>query len=465
MKKGEIVTLRIDSAAYEGKGIGKLDGLAVFVGGTAPGDLVEARITKKKSSFAEATLLNVLEPGPDRITPPCQHANVCGGCTWQHVSYLAQTEFKRGHVRDHLHRIGGLRTLEPHPTIACSDSFHYRNKMEYTFAERRWLTDAEVASGEMFTQTTALGLHIPGRYDKILNLNECHLQIPISYEILDFVRAYAIREQIPAYNSHTRSGFLRNLMIRNGQNTGDLMVNLVTYAYNESILLPLKDALLTEFPSITTIVVNVNDTQSPTSIGRYEEILHGTGHITETLGKHTYRIGPNAFFQTNTPQAELLYDTAKAYAEIGSNDLVYDLYCGVGSISLHVSDVARHVVGVELNETAIANARKNAADNGVTNVSFEQGDMKDVFSDDLIAKYGLPDVLITDPPRAGMHADVVQRLIDLKIPKIIYVSCNSSTLARDLSLMSGVYETTQVQPVDMFPHTYHIECVAQCKRL
>lgn len=466
MKKGDTVTLRIDSAAYEGKGIGKLDGLAVFVAGSAPGDLVSARITKKKSSFAEATLIQVLEPGADRIPPRCRHADVCGGCTWQHVRYEAQTAFKHDQVRDHLVRIGGLKDVDVLPTLACDNAFHYRNKMEYTFAERRWLTQAEIESDDVIDNSTlALGLHIPGRYDKILNLDECHLQIPESYAMLDWLRAYAIHNGIPAYNSHTRSGVLRNLMVRNGQNTGDLMVNLVTYTDDDTLLLPLKDAMLAAFPSITTFVVNVNDTQSPTSIGRYEKVLHGPGHITERLGAHTYRIGPNAFFQTNTPQAERLYAVAKDYANIRPTDTVYDLYCGVGSISLFVSDAAKTVVGVELNETAIANARKNADDNGVTNVYFEQGDMKDVFSDELIAKYGKPDVLITDPPRAGMHEDVVRRLIDLRIPRIVYVSCNSATLARDLALMSGTYKTQRVQPVDMFPHTYHIESVAVCELL
>lgn len=466
MKKGDTVTLRIDSAAYEGKGIGKLDGLAVFVAGTAPGDLICARVTKKKSSFAEATLLQVLEPGPDRILPRCRHADVCGGCTWQHVRYVSQTAFKHDHVRDHLVRIGGLKDVDVRPTLACDNAFHYRNKMEYTFAERRWLTQEEVDSDAVIDNSTlALGLHIPGRYDKILNLHECHLQIPESYAMLDWLRNYAIHNHIPAYNSHSRSGVLRNLMVRNGQHTGDLMVNLVTFTDNDDILLPLKDAMLAAFPQITTFVVNVNDTQSPTSVGRYEKVLYGPGHITETLGPHTYRIAPNAFFQTNTPQAERLYATAKEYAKIRPTDIVYDLYCGVGSISLYVSDAAKTVVGVELNETAIANARKNATDNGVHNVFFEQGDMKDVFSDELISRYGRPDVLITDPPRTGMHEDVVRRLIELRIPRIVYVSCNSATLARDLALMSGTYKTLRVQPVDMFPHTYHIECVAVCELL
>ena len=459
------MTLTVEAAAYEGKGIAKTDGLAVFIPGTAPGDRVSARITRKKSSFAEGVLLEVLEPGPDRIDPLCRHASICGGCSWQHVTYVAQTAFKRDQVRDHLHRIGGLRHIEPHPTLACDSPFGYRNKMEYTFAESRWLSEEEIASGKPVDRTSpALGLHIPGRYDKILNLEECHLQIPVSYAILDAVRAHAREHGIPAYNTHTRQGYLRNLMIRNGQNTGDLMVNLVVNGFDEGILFPIRDMLLRRFPDITTILVNVNDTPSPTSVGRYEEILHGPGHITERLGAHRYEIGANAFFQTNTPQAERLYEVAKRYADIHPGDLVYDLYCGVGTISLYVSDQAREVVGIELNETAIANAEANRDRNGVRNVRFRQGDVQRAFSDELLAETGIPDVLITDPPRAGMHPDVVERLIALPIPTIVYVSCNSSTLARDLALLDATYETTDVQPVDMFPQTYHIECVARLKR-
>jgi 23S rRNA (uracil1939-C5)-methyltransferase len=459
------VTLTVDAAAYEGKGIAKADGLAVFIPGTAPGDRVSARITRKKSSFAEAVLLEVLEPGPDRIDPLCRHASICGGCTWQHVRYPAQTAFKRDQVRDHLHRIGGLRHLDPHPTLACDSPFGYRNKMEYTFAESRWLTDEEIASGAPIDRTPpALGLHIPGRYDKILNLEECHLQIPVSYAILDAVRTHAREHGIPAYRTHSRQGYLRNLMIRNGQNTGDLMVNLVVNGFDEGILFPMRDMLLRRFPDITTLVVNVNDTPSPTSVGRYEEVLHGPGSITERLGAHRYEIGANAFFQTNTPQAERLYEIAKTYAGIRPGDLVYDLYCGVGTISMYVSDQAREVVGIELNETAIANAEANRDRNGVRNVRFRQGDVQRAFSDDLLAETGIPDVLITDPPRAGMHPDVVERLAALPIPTIVYVSCNSSTLARDLALLDAAYETTDVQPVDMFPQTYHIECVARLKR-
>ncbi len=457
MKKGDILPLRIDAAAYEGKGIGRADGLAVFVPGTAPGDLARVRIDRKKSNFAEGTLLDVLEPGPDRIVPRCSHASHCGGCTWQHVAYPAQSDFKRAHVRDHLHRIGGLHHIDPHPTLSDGRTFGYRNKMEYTFADRRWLTPEEIASGAPIdSDGVALGLHAPGRYDKVLDLRECHLQDPVSYALLDWLRTYAVRHGIAPYNPVKKHGFLRNLMVRNGQHTGDLMVNLVTNGEDETITGPLVDALLAAFPHITTVVQNVNDTPSPTSVGRYERVLFGPGVIRERLGPHTYEIGANAFFQTNTPMAERLYATAVAYADLRPTDHLVDLYCGVGSISMYASPNVRRVTGIELNPVSIRNAEANRDRNGVTNVEFVLGDVKDTFSD-------IPDVLITDPPRAGMHADVVARIAELRIPRIAYVSCNSSTMARDLALLNEVYETLEVQPVDMFPQTYHIECVAKLR--
>lgn len=464
-KKGSELVLRIDTAAFEGKGIGRYDGLAVFVAGTAPGDLIRARISRKKSSFAEAQLLEILEEGPSRILPHCAHAPVCGGCTWQHVTYQEQLDFKRIHVRDHLHRIGKLDYLDPLPVLPCDKPFHYRNKMEYTFSDRRWLTPEEIASGDPIEQTgVALGLHIPGRFDKILNLSACYLQDPISYEILDWVRSYAIEQGIPAYNSFKKEGYLRNLMIRNAERTGDLMVNLVTFSDDPLRMESLCEALVAAFPRITTVVNNINDTLSPTSVGRYERILFGPGYITEYLGKYGFRIDANAFFQTNTPQAEKLYQTALDFAAIEQGDIVYDLYCGVGSLSLYVSQKASQVVGIEINEISIQNALANRDRNLASNCAFVAGDMKDTFTRDIIAQYGHPNVIITDPPRAGMHTDVINHLNELAVDRLVYVSCNTATLSRDLELLQAVYHVDLVQPVDMFPQTYHVEAVARLRR-
>lgn len=464
LKKGEEVTLTIENAAFRGKGVAKVDGLAVFVYGTAPGDVVKARIIKKKKNYREAKLLEVLEPSPDRVTPKCQHANVCGGCSWQHVPYAKQLEYKGQQVADHIQRLGGLTETPIHPAMGSENSFYYRNKMEYSFSNRRWLTREEVERDEFVDDSAfAAGMHAPGRFDKILNLNECHLQRKESFEILDFVRNYCIQHDIPPFDAMKHEGFMRHLMIRNSYHTSDFMVNLVTYQNDQDLIKKLSDNLLKEFPIITTIVNNINDTKSPTSIGRIEEVIHGPGYIVDKIGEHTFKIHPNAFFQTNTAQAERLYEVAREYADLKPGETVYDLYCGVGTLSLFMSQKADKVLGIELVDVAVENAKFNAKENNVNNVSFIKGDMKDVFTQEIVNEFGAPDVLITDPPRAGMHPDVVQRLKELKVPKLVYVSCDSSTMARDLKELQEVYDILEVQPVDMFPQTYHVEAVAKLR--
>lgn len=462
LKKGTEVTLTIEGAAFKGKGVGKLDGMAVFVNGTAPGDTVKARIIKKKKNYCEGKLLEITEPSPDRITPLCQHAAVCGGCSWQHLPYQKQVEYKGRQVADHIKRIAELPETPVLDALDCENPFYYRNKMEYSFSTRRWLTEEEIKSDTFVDDSGfAAGLHAPGRFDKILNLNECHLQRKESFEILDFVRNYCLEHNIPAFDALTHEGFMRHLMIRTAHHTDDFMVILVTYQDDEELVNKLSAELLERFPIITTIVNNINDTRSPTSVGRIEKIIHGPGYIVDHIGKHTFKIHPNAFFQTNTLQAERLYEIARNYADLKDDDVVYDLYCGVGTLSLFMSEKASKVVGIELVDVAVENARFNAKENQVENVSFIKGDMKDVFTRDIVEQFGPPDVLITDPPRAGMHPDVVQRLKELKVPRMVYVSCDSSTMARDLKELSEVYEVCEVQPVDMFPQTYHVEAVAK----
>ena len=462
LKKGSEVTLEIVDAAFKGKGVGKVEGIAVFVPGTAPGDVVRARIINRKKSHKEAKLLKILEPSPDRIEPKCSHANVCGGCSWQHIPYEKQVEYKGKQVRDHVERIGGLTDTRVHPALPNDKAFYYRNKMEYSFSTRRWLTEEEINSDEFVDDSAfAAGLHAPGRFDKILNLRECHLQDPRSFEILNFVRSYAIKHEIPAFDTMAKTGFFRHLVIRNSHFTDDFMVNVVSYSWNEARITHLKNELLKAFPFITTIVNNVNDQPNPTAVGRYEKLLHGPGFIRDRIGEYEFRINANAFFQTNTAQAEKLYQIARDFAELNTGDTLFDLYCGVGTLSLFMSGAAEQVVGIELADVAIKNAQKNAKENEVSNVHFVKGDMKEVFGPELVETYGRPDVLITDPPRAGMHPDVVQRLCELRVPRMVYVSCNSSTLARDLAILSEVYDIPEVQPVDMFPQTYHVEAVAK----
>lgn len=464
LKKGEEVTLTIESAAFRGKGVAKVDGLAVFVYGTAPGDVVKARIIKKKKNYREAKLLEVLERSPDRIDPKCQHANVCGGCSWQHVPYSKQLEYKGQQVADHITRLGGIKDTKIHPALGSEHPFYYRNKMEYSFSNRRWLTREEVERDEFVDDSAfAAGMHAPGRFDKILNLNECHLQRKESFEILDFVRSYCIENDIPPFNPMKHEGFMRHLMIRNSYHTDDFMVNLVTYQDDQDLIKKLSSELLERFPFITTIVNNINDTKSPTSIGRIEKVIHGPGFIVDKIGEHTFKIHPNAFFQTNTAQAERLYEVARNYADLQDGETVYDLYCGVGTLSLFMSQKAEKVLGIELVDIAVKNAKFNAKENNVDNVSFIKGDMKDVFTQEIVDQFGAPDVLITDPPRAGMHPDVVKRLKELKVPKLVYVSCDSSTMARDLKELAEVYDILEVQPVDMFPQTYHVEAVAKLR--
>ena len=463
LKKGAEVSLTIEGAAFKGKGVGKVDGLAVFVPGTMPGDVVKARIIKRKKNYREAKLLEIEEPSTDRINPLCQHAKVCGGCSWQHVPYEKQLSFKTQQVTDHIRRIGGLDTPVL-PALGSENSFYYRNKMEYSVSTKRWLTEEEIHSDEYVDDSGfAAGLHAPGRFDKILNLNECHLQRKESFAILDFVRNYCKENGLEAYNTFEKTGYLRHVMIRTSYHTDDFMVNLVTFKDEPGPINKLSDALLSEFPVITTIVNNVNDQISPTAVGRFENVIHGPGFIRDKIGEFEFKIHPNAFFQTNTAQAEKLYEVARNYADLEDGDVVYDLYCGVGTLSLFMSQKASKVLGIELVDVAVENAKFNASENKVENVSFIKGDMKDVFTQEIVDEFGAPDVLITDPPRAGMHPDVVARLCELKVPRMVYVSCDSSTMARDLKILSEVYDVIEVQPVDMFPQTYHVEAVAKLR--
>lgn len=466
LKKGSEVELTVESTAFKGKGVAKVDGLAIFIPGTAPGDKIRAMITKKKKKFREAKVLEILEPSPIRIKPKCIHANTCGGCTWQHIPYAEQIKFKEQHVRDHIERIAGLDPDIVQTIIGCDKDFYYRNKMEYSFGTRRWLTSEEINQEEFVDDSGfSAGLHAPGRFDKILNLNECHLQDPKSYEILDFVRSFCLENDIPAFDTFEKKGFMRHLMIRNSHHTDDFMVNLVTYEDDQPLMKKLASALLDEFPGITTIVNNVNDQPNPTAIGRYEHVLHGPGFIVDNIGDYTFKIHPNAFFQTNTAQAEKLYDVALEFADLQPDGVLFDLYCGVGTLSLYMSKLAKKVVGIELIDVAIKNANFNAGENKVKNVDFVLGDMKDTFNEDFLNNQPEPNVILTDPPRSGMHPDVVKKLAELKVPTLIYVSCNPSTMARDLKELKEVYKVEKVQPVDMFPQTYHIEAVAKLTRI
>jgi len=462
IKKGQTLELTVVSTAFKGKGIAKHKGLAIFIPGTAPGDVVEAMIVKKKKKFLEAKVQRIIEPSDIRVKPPCSHANTCGGCTWQHIPYSSQLQFKEQHVRDHIERIAHMDPNLVEPILGCDNTLYYRNKMEYSFGTRRWLTDEEIRANEFVDDSGfSAGLHAPGRFDKILNLNECHLQDPISYSILDFVRAYCIDQGINAYDTYKRTGFMRNLVIRNSHYTNHLMVNFVTNEDRPDIINPLSGQLLKEFPEITTIVNNINDQPNPTAVGRYEKTTHGTGYIVDNIGGLSFKIHANAFFQTNTRQAEKLYSVARDFAGGTSGSHLFDLYCGVGTLSLFMADTFDSVTGIELVDVAIENANFNKNENEIDNVHFVLGDMKDTLNEEFISRHGTPDCIITDPPRSGMHPDVVEQLKAHNAERLVYVSCNPSTMARDLKELKQVYNVEKIQPVDMFPQTYHIEAVAK----
>jgi|AntRauMFilla1563_2_1112583.scaffolds.fasta_scaffold00723_6 23S rRNA (uracil1939-C5)-methyltransferase len=460
-KKGTIHEFNIHSTAFKGKGVGKIDELAVFVAGTAPGDKVKAMITKRRKSYREAKLIEILEPSELRITPKCQHAEVCGGCSWQHLSYQDQLKFKTQQVTDHMRRIAKIESPVL-PAIGSENEFHYRNKMEYSFGNKRWLSNEEIHAEDYVSDEGMFGgLHAPGRFDKILPLKACYLQIPVSFEILDWTRDYAKKVGWTAYDASNHEGYLRNLGIRSSYHTSDIMVHLLTKDDKPKEVKAFTEALISQFQTITTVVNNILPTRSPVATGELETVYFGPGYITDNIGPFAFKIHPNAFFQTNTAQAEKLYEVARNFADIKDGDIVYDLYCGVGTLSLFVAKQAKFVLGIELNPVAIKNAHFNAESNNISQIDFIEGDMKEAFNLEMVAKYGAPDVLITDPPRAGMHPDVVKNLLALKVPTIVYVSCDSSTMARDLFALKELYTIDVVQPVDMFPQTYHIETVAK----
>jgi 23S rRNA (uracil1939-C5)-methyltransferase len=469
MKRGEELTVTLEGFAFEGKSIARVDGLVLFVSGAVPGDTVRVRLTKIKKSFCEATALEVVTPSPLRVVPRCAHFGVCGGCRWQNVAYDAQLAFKRQHVTDALERIGGFRGIEVAPTIGSDDPYYYRNKMEFSFGER-WLSGEEIGAqreeGAPPADRFALGLHIPERFDRVLDVNACWLQSETSNRILNLVRSFARARHLTIFSTRTHEGYLRNLVIRQSRHTAEVMVNLVTREERPAVMREFAEELLREVPEVTTIVNNITERKSQVALGEREVVVHGPGTITERIGRRTYRISANSFFQTNTLQAERLYDTARRCARLRPEDLVYDLYSGTGTIALHIADDVRQVVGVESVASAVADARRNAESNGVGNCAFLLGDLKEVLKrqNAALAPFGTPDAMIIDPPRAGMHEDVLRRVLELAPERIVYVSCNPATQARDLALLSGPYRIAEVQPVDMFPHTFHIENVVALSR-
>lgn len=468
LKYGDIVEATIESTGFEGKSVARVNGLVVFVEGGVEGDVVKAKILKTKKKHAEAKVVEVLKPSSKRIEPRCSYFGTCGGCKWQHVDYNAQLQFKQQHVADAIERIGGMKDVPILPIIGSDDIYFYRNKLEFSFSDKAWLTTPPLSPLPLSRGGdgggVALGFHVPQRWDKVLDVRECFLQSELSNGILNATRDFAIENNIPVYSQETQSGYFRNLVIREGKNTGDVMVNIVSFEDKPQIMLKLTSELTKKFPEITTVINNVNQRKSQVAVGDFGKVYHGEGIIHDKVGDKLFQISANSFFQTNTKQAERLYSVAKEFAALKPTDVVYDLYCGTGSIALYISDAVKEVIGIELVESSIVNARMNAELNRVTNCEFIAGDLKDLLTKDVEWKkeYSHPDVIIVDPPRSGMHPKAVEELGNMKVPTIVYVSCNPATLARDLQVLTTFgYSVEKVQPVDMFPHTYHIECVAK----
>lgn len=467
LAKGSDIELTIESLSGDGKTVARREGMVFFVEDAVPGDVVRARIWKLQKNYAEARALEIVTPSAMRTEPRCRHFGVCGGCAWQDLSYDAQLTFKSRHVADAFRKIGGFEAPEVLPVIGCDDPFFYRNKMEFTFSRYRWLEAEEMKAGEPQQTELAVGLHVPKRYDKVLNVEECWLQSEMSARILNTVREVALGWNLTVYSSDDQKGYLRHLVIREGKHTDEVMVNLVTsYEWPEAMK-NLTDLLVKHFPEITTVVNNITERRSMVAVGDREIVCYGPGTISEKIGDCTFRISANSFFQTNTLQAERLYGVARAMAELTPADVVYDLYSGTGTIAIFLAAGVKRVLGIEVVESAIRDAERNAELNRVSNCFFLQGDLKDRLTknSDWLREHPRPSVIIVDPPRSGMHGKVIEQIVKLAPRRIVYVSCNPSTQARDAKLLvENGFGIGAIQPVDMFPHTDHIEAVASFTR-
>lgn len=468
-KKKELPLLEkvtITDVAAEGKAVAKVNELVIFVPYVVPGDVVDLQVKRKKNHYAEAVAVKFHEKSPLRTEPFCSHFGVCGGCKWQCLSYEEQLKYKQKQVFDNLTRIGKVELPEFRPILGSEKTRFYRNKLEFTFSNKRWLTEEEVKQDVKYDQMNAVGFHIPGAFDKVLAIDKCWLQDDISNQIRNAVRDYAYAHNFPFFDLRTQEGLLRNIMIRTSS-TGELMVVLqckVTDDEGRRKMEEILQFMADSFPQITSLMYVINNKCNDTIGDLDVEVFKGNDHIFEEMEGLRFKVGPKSFYQTNSEQAYNLYKVAREFAGLTGNELVYDLYTGTGTIANFVARQARKVVGIEYVPEAIEDAKVNSALNGIDNTLFYAGDMKDILTNDFIAKHGRPDVIITDPPRAGMHNDVIDVILAAEPKRIVYVSCNPATQARDLQLLDGKYKVTAVQPVDMFPHTHHVENVVQLER-
>ncbi|MBB5648961.1 23S rRNA (uracil(1939)-C(5))-methyltransferase RlmD [Pedobacter cryoconitis] len=449
--------LSIIDIAEEGKGVAKADELVVFVDKAVPGDIVDVKIVKKKKNFAEAVIETLHTASDLRTDPFCEHFGTCGGCKWQHMQYDAQLHFKQKNVEAALQRLAKVDTSSMEPILGSAENKYYRNKLEYTFSNKRWLNAQDMTDRDDL-EMNALGFHVPLRFDKILDIQHCYLQAEPSNTLRNEVRAYALKNHLSFYDLRNHEGSLRNLIIRTSS-TGEVMV-VVVFAYAEPEQVNgLMEHLKVNFPEITSLLYILNQKKNDTIFDQDVITYAGRDYIFEEMNGLKFKIGAKSFYQTNSLQAHELYKITKEFAGFKGDELVYDLYTGAGTIANFIAGSVKQVIGVEYVPTAIEDAKFNSELNGIENTVFYAGDMKDILTTDFIAAHGKPDVVITDPPRAGMHTDVVERLLEMEAEKIVYVSCNAATQARDLALLKEKYEVSRIKPVDMFPHTQHVENV------
>ena len=449
----------ITDVAAEGKAIARVNEMVVFVPFVAPGDVVDIQLTRKKHSYAEGKAVHFHEYAEKRAVPFCEHFGVCGGCKWQHLPYEEQLKYKQKQVVDNLTRIGKVPLGEVLPILGSARTQFYRNKLEFTFSNKKWLTEEQVQSGETFDDMNAVGFHIPGMFDKVLDIRKCWLQDDVSNRIRQCIREYCLsHEGYPFFDLRNQEGFIRTLMIRTAS-TGDLMVVVVFYHEDRERREALLQHVAEQFPEITSLLYAINGKCNDTITDQEVCLFRGKDHIIEEMEGLKFKVGPKSFYQTNSEQAYTLYKVAREFAGLTGDELVYDLYTGTGTIANFVSRRARKVVGIEYVPEAIEDAKVNSALNGIDNTVFFAGDMKDILTGDFIREHGRPDVIITDPPRAGMHDDVINVILQAEAQRIVYVSCNPATQARDLGLLHAKYDVKKVQPVDMFPHTHHVENV------
>jgi len=455
-KKDQQIEVEITDIAYGGRGLVRINGMAVFVDQAIPGDQVLIRLTRKRKNYAEAKVVELIEASPHRLNPPCVYSGFCGGCKWQFLKYDIQLRYKRRHVLESLQHIGQLQDIPVKPTIPSPRIFEYRNKMEFSCTDRRWLTPAEMNQPET-NKGFGIGLHVPGTFFKVFDTKRCLLQPDLGNHLLDDVRKFIATSALPVYGLRSHEGFWRFLMLRHSAAFDCWMVNIVTASDDYRAIQPLANLLMDKYPNVIAVINNITSRKAGVTYGEFERTLAGNATIVDKIGSFAFEISANSFFQTNTWGAVRLYDIVKKYAELNTFETVMDLYSGTGTIPILLSEVAETIVGLEMVPSAVADAERNCRNNQVENCRFVLGDIRET----LPTISQRPDVLIIDPPRAGMHRDVAQQVLVQLPERIVYVSCNPSTLARDLSLLKEAYQVLEVQPVDLFPHTYHIESVAK----